>query len=109
MITAILFGAGFVVPVAVLRIEGWWLNSGRGVALALAILFALGAAAAVGRRERWPRRAGAVAFGSTVGSAAMLFRIGPGTIWPIVLVTAAALSAAAAFAGGAIASRARRV
>lgn len=78
---------------------GWWLNSGRGVALMVVGLGVLAALFALGRPARpWPS-AWAVAAGGFAGSAILLFRTGAGTIWPIVLVFAAVLSIAAALVG----------
>lgn len=78
---------------------GWWLNSGRGVAFMAIVLGVLAALFALARPARpWPS-AWAVAAGGFAGSAILLFRTGPGTIWPIVLVFAAALSIASALVG----------
>jgi hypothetical protein len=83
---------------------GWWLNSGRGVAvtaLTLAVLAALVAARALKRPFR-ARKAAAVAAlwaGANIGLAVMLFRTGPGTIFPIVLAMGAGISALAVGAG----------
>jgi hypothetical protein len=82
---------------------GWWLNSGRGVvitALTLAVLAALVAAAL--KRPFRSREAAAVAAlwaGANIGMAVMLFRAGPGTIFPIVLAMGAGISALAVGAG----------
>jgi hypothetical protein len=95
---------------------GWWLNSGRGVALTVSVL--TGAALVVGLRGfAWPAgRAEAMAAaalwaGINVGMAAVLFSAGPGTIFPIVLAVGAAISALAVSAGvlaGARLARTRR-
>ncbi len=83
---------------------GWWLNSGRGVAITaitLAVLAALVAARALKRPFR-SREAAAVAAlwaGANIGMAVMLFRAGPGTIFPIVLAMGAGISALAVGAG----------
>ena len=82
---------------------GWWLNSGRGVvitALTLAVLAALVAAAL--KRPFRSREAAAVAAlwaGANIGMAVMLFRAGPGTIFPIVLAMGAGISALAVGVG----------
>jgi hypothetical protein len=78
---------------------GWWLNSGTGVACTVAILFLL--ALCVGSwspRSPWAR-ATALWAGAMTGLAASLVCIGPGTIWPIVLIVSSALTACAVLAG----------
>lgn len=101
------FAMGFVVPLVVQPLVGWWLNSGRGVAFTTALLFVMGIVVSRWRPGTpWPR-ARALWLGSVTGSAAVLFWIGPGTIWPIVLAFAAGIGAAAAF-GGAAAARPRQ-
>ncbi len=99
-----LLGAIAAAAVQPLTPTGWWLNSGRGVAitaLALAVLAALVATRAL----KWPFRAGEAAAlaalwaGANIGMAVMLFRTGPGTIFPIVLVVGAGISAIAVGAG----------
>jgi len=98
------FVVGFLVPVLVQRLIGWWLNSGQGVAVVLGGMLVLSALVTwPGNGARWGRAA-AVGAGGFAGSTAVLVWIGPGTIWPIVLVVAAALLAAAVAAGGALTS-----
>jgi len=81
---------------------GWWLNSGRGVVTTMAVLF--GTAIGVCLRSDAPWfRATAMSIGAIAGMTAMLFWMGPGTIWPIVLVVAAALTCAAVYAGAGVA------
>jgi hypothetical protein len=81
---------------------GWWLNSGRGVLTTMAVLF--GTAVGVCLRPDAPWfRAAAMSIGALAGMTATLFWIGPGTIWPIVLVVAAALTCTAVFAGAGVA------
>ncbi|MDE3154434.1 MAG: hypothetical protein KGN76_04990 [Acidobacteriota bacterium] len=97
------FVAGFLVPVFVERLTGWWLNSGRGVALVLLVVLVLSAlVTGPGREAGWGRTT-ALGAGAFLGSTSVLLWIGPGTIWPIVLVVAAALLAMAAVAGGGLA------
>jgi hypothetical protein len=95
---------------------GWWLNSGRGVAIT-AFMLAVLAALVAARTLRWPfqaRETAAVAAlwaGANVGMAVMLFRVGPGTIFPIVLGVGAGVSALAVGAGslaGALLAKASR-
>ncbi len=81
----------------------WFLNSGRGVAFTIACLIAGSAVAAgLGRsRTLAGRLASGVYFalGAVVAMACVLFTGGPGTIFPIVLVIAAAIAIASALAG----------
>jgi hypothetical protein len=86
---------------------GWWLDSGRGVATTMAVLF--GTAIGVCLRSDAPRlQATAMCIGAIAGMTAVLFWIGPGTIWPIVLVVAAALTCTAVYAGAGVARLVRR-
>jgi hypothetical protein len=86
---------------------GWWLNSGRGVAITS---IALGLTAVlVGFRARSlpfrnPIVAAALAFwfGANIGMAVVLFRSGPGTLFPIVIAIGAGISAVAVGAGSII-------
>jgi hypothetical protein len=94
-------GAAAIQP---LTPTGWWLNSGRGVAITAVTLAALAAVVAA-RTLSWPFRARETAAmavlwaGANVGMAVMLFRVGPGTIFPIVLGMGAGISALAVGAG----------
>jgi hypothetical protein len=83
---------------------GWWLDSSRGVAITSIVLAV--AAVAVGFLARSlplrnPIAAAASAFwlGANVGLAMVLFRSGPGTLFPIVLAIGAGISAVAVGAG----------
>lgn len=93
------FVAGFAVIASLQATTGWWLNSGTGVLRAVLVLLALGGFAAVWRPPSPWVRAGALWAGAISGSAAVLFWMGPGTIWPIVLAAAAGLTAGAVFGG----------
>jgi hypothetical protein len=92
---------------------GWWLNSSEGVTLEAIVLFLLAmsvsfASAPVSKGLRG--RAGAFAalwLGVMAGFSIALFAVGAGTLVPIVLVVAAALSAAA-LAGGTVVGLALR-
>jgi hypothetical protein len=110
--------AGGIAAAAVqpLTPTGWWLNSGRGVAITALTLAVLAALVAV-RTLRWPLRApeaaavAALWAGANIGMAVMLFRAGPGTIFPIVLAVGAGISALAVGAGsvgGALVAHAAR-
>jgi hypothetical protein len=102
-----LVGAAAAAGLQPLTPAGWWLDSGRGVAVVTTMLAAL-AAAIASRSMAWPLRRGdaaaALAFwaGANVGMAAVLFSAGPGNLFPIVLAIGAAISAAAVVAGSAI-------
>jgi hypothetical protein len=90
---------------------GWWLNTGRGVALTSLVLALLAAAIAVA--APWPPSTrsfhGPVAVwaGANIGLAIVLFRVGPGNIFPIVLAFGAGISALAVGAGSLIGTLAR--
>ena len=92
---------------------GWWLNTGRGVALTSLVLALLAAAIAVA--APWPLSTrsfqGPVAVwtGANIGLAMVLFRVGPGNIFPIVLTFGAGISALAVGAGSLIGMLARFV
>jgi hypothetical protein len=93
------FVLAFVSPFVLESSVGWWLNSGRGVAFMVIVLGVLAALFALAQPARpWPST-WAIAAGGFAGSAVLLARVGPGTIWPIVLCFAAVLSIAAAFVG----------
>src|SRR3954468_17156454 len=91
--------AALVVVRALDAADGWWLNSGLGVLRTSLALSALGLFAAVWPLGRPWARAGGVWAGAMVEMTVLLFRSGPGTIWPIVMVFAASISAGAVFAG----------
>jgi len=98
------FLLGLAAALAVVRANGWWLDSAAGVAMTMAVLFGVGFVVsrwrAAGRRER----AIAAWAGSVLGHTVQLAARGPGTIWPIVLVVGAVLVAVAVLAGTAAAS-----
>ena len=86
---------------------GWWLNSGRGVAITSTVLVLLAAASGLLIRSGPLSRgraatAAALWTGANVGMAVVLFTAGPGTLFPIVLAIGAGISAAAVGAGSAI-------
>ena len=93
------FIVGLLVTRALYIANGWWLDSGREVLRTSLVLAALGAFVAAWRFGRPWLRAGGVWAGALVEMTMLLVLTGPGTIWPIVLVFAAGISAAAVFGG----------
>ena len=86
---------------------GWWLNSGRGVAITGTVLVLLAAATGFLVRSAPLSRGRVVAAaalwtGANIGFAVVLFTVGPGTVFPIVLAIGAGISAAAVGAGSVI-------
>ena len=96
---AMLFVIAFAVVAAVQTLAGWWLNSGTGVLRTVLVLAALGVFAAFRRSGTLWMRACALWAGAISAMAVVLFWTGPGTIWPIVLVFAAAISGGAVLGG----------
>jgi hypothetical protein len=84
---------GAVSAAAMQAWTGWWLNSGTGVVWTLATLFLF--AALVGSVNVRSPLAAPVALwtGSMTGLTLSLFWLGPGTIWPIVLLVSSVLTA----------------
>jgi hypothetical protein len=88
------FVVGAGVATVSLASVGWWLDSGVGVAVMLALLFT----AALAMAQSW-RKATAVWVGAMAATLAGLLLEGPGTLWPIALVLSGVLMAVAVFAG----------
>jgi hypothetical protein len=99
---AIAFVLGAVAGSLPNALGGWWLNSGAGVLRVAVILFALGLVVAFLRSGPPWLRAAWLWAGAMAGTTAALFWLGPGRIWPIVLVVAAVATAAAIFAGASV-------
>jgi len=93
--------AGLSTAILTQPTDGWWLDSPRGVLLTLTSLFLV--SVLVGRVQLGSRslRAAALWGGAMAGLCVCLWWIGPGTIWPIVLVVAAGLTGSAV-AGGSV-------
>jgi hypothetical protein len=106
---AALFVAGFAVVPALQAVGGWWLNSGTGVLRTVLVLLALGVFAALWRSGSPWVRACALWAGAISGTAVVLFLTGPGTIWPIVLASAAAITAGAVAGGTLLGSAVARL
>jgi hypothetical protein len=81
------------------QIDGWWLDSRAGVLRVGGLLFLAGLFVAMWRYRTAIYAGIALWAGAVVGMAVVLFTIGPGDIWPIVLVVGSAISAAAVLAG----------
>jgi len=81
--------AGVITAVVSQMVTGWWLDSGRGVAFMMALLGALSMGFV------WLDRKAPLALwiGMMNATTVILFMTGPGTIFPIVMAFAAALSA----------------
>jgi hypothetical protein len=100
--TGAAFATGFLVILSLHAAQGWWLNSGGRVVRTVLVLLAVSLFAAVFRRQHYGDRAVALWLGAIAASAAILFRIGPGTIWPIALGMAALVTATAVLTGTAL-------
>ena len=87
--------AGAASAVVSQLLTGWWLDSGRGVALMMAMLCALSIALV------WFDRRAPLALwvGMINATIVILFMMGPGSLFPIVLVFAATLSVLAIVPG----------
>ena len=94
-----LFLSGCIAVGAVQQLVGWWLNSGTGVAAMLVCLTAIACLAGRGSSEIRRARAIALWSGAMVATTAILIVIGPGTIWPLVLLFAGVLLAGAVLLG----------
>jgi hypothetical protein len=86
--------AGFAVATTVQVTLDWWLNSGQGVAVTVLASFV----ATLVVFRRWHD---ALAFWAAMmfGNVVILFSIGPGTIFPIVIIIGGLLTGSAVLAG----------
>lgn len=68
--------------------SGWWLNSQFGVAITTGVvaLVSLVVSPTTPGTHTWWIRTGGVLAGATVALVLVLFRIGPGTIFPLVIM-----------------------
>jgi hypothetical protein len=91
VILAFAFAAGVAAAIVSQMVTGWWLNSGRGVAFMMAMLCALSVALVwldwIAPLALWA--------GMVNATIVILFWIGAGNIFPIVIVFAGGLSAIA--------------
>jgi hypothetical protein len=103
------FALGIAVAIVSFRIDGWWLDSSAGVLHMVLSLLAVGLIVALWQ-QRAPWAGGlASTAGAVAGTTGVLFRMGPGTLWPIALVVAACVSAAAVLTGVSLALAAGRL
>lgn len=80
---------------------GWFLNSGTNLLIVLSVLATISAVVAVAApRENVLTGSGALAFGAVVAMIVTQFVIGLGNLFPIVIVTGAALISTATMGGG---------
>jgi hypothetical protein len=95
-------------PVAGIDDPGWFLNSGRGVLAVVVACAVMGALVGFGRRKG-VREATMGAVGAVLAMTTVLFSIGPGTIFPIVLVFGTAIIGLATAAGTGVGTAVRQV
>jgi hypothetical protein len=94
---ALFFASGGTRPT--IESDGWFLNSGRGVAtLAAAIALASAAMAALWS-TRVPQIASPVTLGAALAMTSMVLLLGPGTLFPIVIAVGTAVLGAAVVVG----------
>lgn len=88
--------------------SGWFLNTAASLAAVVGIIAAASAVLALvtPHSNVW-QGSGAFAAGATIAMAVSLFVIGPGNIFPIVIVVGGAFITIAAFAGGVLVVAAR--
>jgi hypothetical protein len=94
-------------PIAAVENSGRFLNSGRGVAAVGLVCAMAGALIGFGRQHKL-REAAMAAGGAVLAMIAVLFSIGPGTIFPIVIVFGTVIIAAATAAGTGVGVEVRR-
>jgi hypothetical protein len=81
--------------------RGWFLNSGRNVATIGSVIGVV--SALIAARRQWRLRDTATfGLGVLIAMVATLFTIGPGTIFPIVIIIGAALAGVATLVGTAV-------
>ena len=95
------------VPMPGIESSGWFLNSARGVAVVGGAYAVVGAVIGFSRRDS-VREATMLANGAVLAMIAVLFSIGPGTIFPIVIVFGTVIIAVATAAGTAVGNGGRR-
>jgi hypothetical protein len=95
----VVFVLGLAVAASSYWIDGWWLDSGGGLLRVVISLFTIGMLVALWQMASAWTSGAALWLGAFMGMGGVLFRVGPGTIWPIVLVVDAGISAVAVLAG----------
>ena len=95
-----------VAPTEGIRNSGWFLNSGRGVAVVAVFCAVAGALVGAVRRDN-VLESTMVAGGAVLAMIAVLFSIGPGTIFPIVIVFGTVIIAGATLLGMAVGNELR--
>ena len=87
----------------------WWMETTRSMAVTLIVVFLVAFASFLRRsRSPWPEGLAMLA-GIGLSMTIILFLIGPGNLWPIVLVFGLALTGEALFLGAAAAVTLRRL
>jgi hypothetical protein len=107
--TAAIVVLGFSAAVVLHAANGWWLNSRQRALPMMVALLLLALLTALWRPARPWASAAALWTGAFAAMAIILFSIGPGTIWPLVLAAAAIISGAAVCIGATIAAAAARL
>jgi hypothetical protein len=102
------FLLGIAAVILVHQVAGWWLDSQFGVNVMSAVLAVVSASLTSWRHASFRQRVIALWIGVMGSMAGVMLRIGPGSIWPIVLVGAGLMTAVAigfgVFVGSAISS-----
>ena len=95
--------AGLLSAIYMQTVVGWWMNSGRGVAYTDAVFLGLAVVCGcLGGRSTLLVRLAALWVGAQIGLVAVLFWIGPGTIWPLTILMGGIVSGVAMLVGGGV-------
>lgn len=94
-------------PIPGIEDAGWFLNSGRGVRAVATTFVAVGALIGLSRRD-WMAESATTAAGAVLVMTGVLFSIGAGTIFPIVIVFGTAIVGGAVAIGASVGMLARR-
>jgi hypothetical protein len=94
-------------PIPGIEDAGWFLNSGRGVSTVAVTFMVVGALIGVSQRD-WIVESAATAAGAAIVMTVVLFSIGPGTIFPIVIVFGTGILGVAIALGASLGTLARR-
>ena len=100
LVSGVPFVTGIVTMASLQVQNGWWLNSGICIIWTLLVLLLqavlLGESGSGALRVQ---REATLWVGSMIGLAGVLFWLGPGTIWPIVLIISSAMTGGAVLLG----------